>query len=49
MDDHPITRRGVKEVLEDTGAFEVVAQAADGTEAVTRGGWSRGRMSSSWT
>ncbi len=36
VDDHPITRRGLKEVLEDTGAFEVVAQAADGVEAVTR-------------
>ena len=34
VDDHPTTRRGVKEVLEDTGAFEVVAQAADGVEAV---------------
>ena len=34
VDDHPITRRGLKEVLEDTGAFEVVAQAADGVEAV---------------
>ena len=34
VDDHPTTRRGVKEVLEDTGAFEVVAQAADGAEAV---------------
>ena len=35
VDDHPITRRGLREVLEDTGAFEVVAQAADGTEAVS--------------
>ena len=34
VDDHPTTRRGLKEVLEDTGAFEVVAQAADGVEAV---------------
>ena len=34
VDDHSITRRGLKEVLEDTGAFEVVAQAADGSEAV---------------
>ena len=34
VDDHPITRRGLREVLEDSGAFEVVAQAADGVEAV---------------
>ena len=34
VDDHPIIRRGLKEVLEDAGAFEVVAQAADGVEAV---------------
>ena len=34
VDDHPTTRRGLKEVLEDTGGFEVVAQAADGLEAV---------------
>ena len=34
VDDHPTTRRGLKEVLEETGAFEVVAQAADGVEAV---------------
>ena len=36
VDDHPITRRGLVEVLEDSGGFEVVAQAADGVEAVTR-------------
>ena len=35
MDDHPITRRGLREVLEESGGFEVVAQAADGVEAVT--------------
>ena len=34
VDDHSIMRRGLKEVLEDAGAFEVVAQAADGVEAV---------------
>ena len=34
VDDHSIMRRGLKEVLEDAGAFEVVAQAADGAEAV---------------
>ena len=35
VDDHPITRRGLREVLEDSGGFDVVAQAADGVEAVT--------------
>ena len=34
VDDHPIMRRGLREVLEDSGAFDVVAQAADGEEAV---------------
>ncbi len=36
VDDHPITRRGLREVLEDEGGFDVVAQAADGEEAVAR-------------
>lgn len=36
VDDHPITRRGLREVLEDAGAFEVVGEAADGLEAVAR-------------
>ncbi len=35
VDDHPIMRRGLQDVLEDFGAFEVVAQAANGVEAVT--------------
>ena len=34
VDDHPIMRRGLQEELEDAGGFEVVAQAADGEEAV---------------
>ena len=34
VDDHPIVRRGLREVLEDSGGFEVVGQAADGVEAV---------------
>ena len=34
VDDHPITRRGLREVLEDSGGFDVVVQAADGVEAV---------------
>lgn len=36
VDDHPITRRGLQEVLEDSGGFEVVGQASDGEEAVTQ-------------
>ena len=35
VDDHPITRRGLQEVLEDSGGFEVVGQAADGEEAIS--------------
>ena len=34
VDDHPITRRGLREVLEDAGGFEIVGQAEDGDEAV---------------
>ena len=34
VDDHPMMRRGIQEVLEDTGGFEVVGLAADGSEAV---------------
>ena len=34
VDDHPVVRRGLRDVLEDQGAFHVVAQAADGEEAV---------------
>ena len=34
VDDHPVMRMGLREVLEDAGAFQVVAQAADGVEAV---------------
>ena len=36
VEDHPITMRGLREVLEDEDWLEVVAQAADGVEAVTR-------------
>ena len=36
VDDHPVTIRGLREVLEDEGGFDVVAQAADGEEAVAR-------------
>ena len=35
VDDHPITRRGLREILEDSGGFEIVAQAGDGVEAVS--------------
>ena len=34
VDDHEIVRVGLKEVLEGTGEFVVVGQAADGVEAV---------------
>lgn len=34
VDDHPIMRRGLRDVLEDSGVIEVVGQAADGVEAV---------------
>ena len=34
VDDHPIMRRGLRDVLEDSGVFDVVGQAADGVEAV---------------
>lgn len=36
VDDHPITRRGLRDVLEEVGEFEVVGQAADGEEAIIR-------------
>ena len=34
VDDHSIVRVGLKQVLEQSGEFEVVGQAADGLEAV---------------
>ena len=34
VDDHSIVREGLKYVLEQSGEFEVVGQAADGVEAV---------------
>ena len=34
VDDHPVTRRGLREMLEDAGTFKVVAQAGDGVEAI---------------
>ena len=36
VDDHPVMRRGLREVLEESDGFKVVAQAADGVEAVER-------------
>jgi DNA-binding NarL/FixJ family response regulator len=35
-DDHPIVRRGVRELLDSESDFRVVADAADGAEAVHR-------------
>ena len=34
VDDHPIVRSGLRDVLEASGRFQVVGQAADGEEAV---------------
>ena len=34
VDDHAIVREGIAKLLEDSGDFEVVGQAADGEEAV---------------
>ena len=34
VDDHPVVRTGLREVLEASGRFEVVGEAADGEEAV---------------
>ena len=34
VDDHPIMRNGLRDVLEDSGHFQVVGQAKDGVEAV---------------
>lgn len=33
-DDHPIVRDGLRQLLELSGEFDVVGQAADGMEAV---------------
>ena len=34
VDDHPVMRSGLRDVLEASGRFQVVGQAADGEEAV---------------
>ena len=34
VDDHPVTRRGLRDTLADEEGFEVAGQAADGVEAV---------------
>lgn len=41
VDDHPIMQRGLRQVLEDSGGFEVVGHAADGAEAVAAAQQSR--------
>ena len=35
VDDHPVTRRGLRDTLADETGFEVAGQAANGVEAVT--------------
>jgi DNA-binding NarL/FixJ family response regulator len=35
VDDHPVVRDGLRGMLSGTGEFEVVGEAADGTEALT--------------
>ena len=34
VDDHPLLRDGLRQVLENTGEFEVVGQASDGEKAI---------------
>ena len=36
VDEHPVVREGVRYVLETSGHFEVVVEASDGEEAVTK-------------
>ena len=36
VDDHPIMRQGLRSILEDSETLKVVAQAADGVEAVNK-------------
>ena len=38
VDDHPVMRNGLRDVLEASGRFEVVGQAGDGEEAVGTAG-----------
>ena len=38
VDDHPIMRKGIGDVLEASGRFDVVGQAGDGEEAVATAG-----------
>ncbi len=36
VDDHAIVRKGIRALLTESGDFEIVAEAADGQEAVLR-------------
>src|SRR5512134_3164018 len=36
VDDHAIVRKGIRALLVEAGGFEIVAEAADGQEAVLR-------------
>jgi two-component system response regulator DevR len=41
VDDHEVVRRGLREMLDDTGDVEVVAEAGSVAEAITRAGATR--------
>jgi DNA-binding NarL/FixJ family response regulator len=34
VDDHPVFRRGLREVIEESSSFQIVAEASDGEEAL---------------
>ncbi|MEA2059594.1 MAG: response regulator [Thermodesulfobacteriota bacterium] len=35
-DDHKIVREGLKRIIEESGEMEVIAEAADGSEAIKK-------------
>jgi len=38
VDDHPIVRQGLKTILEGHAGWEVIGEASDGAEAITKAG-----------
>ena len=36
VDDHPVTRTGVRTILEDDENIEIIGEASDGRDAVTQ-------------